>query len=296
MVFELQDKSMLYLFILLSALQGHAYFEHSENSPAEMNGIKFSDHKDFSTKWKLVTVRYREDSKELRLTYANDIAFKAMSSLKPDYPDGAKFGKVAFLTEEDPAFPSSRIPTSTRRFQLMVKNRKLYSTTNNWGYALFDEKGVLFKEDIKEKTEACAACHQLVPERDYVFSRPFHNSQTTLAPMGKRSEGISFKAKKPADFKGPILEHLKASTEWIESLEGPLQKYSFSGTLDEVIPLLLERVKLMGKDSVLYVNERNFSLVKIRTGKNDCLGERSKPVSILIYFNGGKVREAEHCI
>ncbi len=290
---------LLVIILMLVAGTAIAYFEHSEDSPAEMNGIKFSEHKDFTTKWKLVTVRYRDDSKELRLTYANDLAWKAMKDLTPNYPEGAKFGKVAFFTEEDPAFPSSRIPSGTRRFQLMVKNSKLYKGTNNWGYALFDQKGKLFNEDVKEKTEACAACHQLVPERDYVFSRPFHNSDSALSLKDKdqkRSTGIRFMPKKPADFKGLISEHLKTSTDWIESLEGPLQKFAFSGTLDEVIPLLLERVKLMGKDSLLFVNEKNFSLVKLGLAKDKCLGEKNKAVTILIYFNGGKVREADHCI
>ena len=287
-----------FVFFLLVAGTASSYFEHSENSPAEMNGIKFSEHKDFTTKWKLVTVRYRDDSKELRLTYANDRAWKAMNDLIPNYPEGSKFGKVAFFTEEDPSFPSSRIPSGTRRFQVMVKNSKLYRETNNWGYALFDQKGKLFNEDVKEKTKACAACHQLVPERDYVFSRPFHHSQTslTVAPKGTRSIGISFKPKKSTDFHGAISEHLKMATDWIESLEGPLQEHAFSGTLDEVIPLLLERVKIMGKDSVLFVNEKNFSLVKVVPGKSACQGMLNRSVTIYIYFNGGKVREAQHCL
>lgn len=285
---------MLYILLFLCAFHSHAYFEHSLNSPAEMNGIKFSEHKDFSSKWKLVTVRYREDSKELRLTYANDIAFKAMKDLKPNYPDGAKFGKVAFMTEEDPAFPSSKIPTSTRRFQLMVKNRKLYGSTNNWGYALFDEKGVLFKEDIKEKTEACAACHQLVPERDFVFSRAFHQSSSELAVHG-RSSSIIFAPKKSTDFKGELAT-LFPKPEDIESLEGPLQKHAFSGTLDEVIPLLLERVKIIRRTSILYVNEKNFSVVRITPSKDKCAGDLTRAVQIVIFFNGAKVREVDHCI
>ncbi len=286
---------MLYILLILSTITSHAYFEHSLNSPAEMNGIKFSDHKDFSQKWKLVTVRYREDSKELRLTYANEIAFKAMKALKPDYPDGAKFGKVAFMTEEDPAFPSSKIPTSTRRFQIMVKNRKLYGSTNNWGYALFDEAGKLFPEDIKEKTEACAACHQLVPERDYVFSRPFHHSASPLTATD-RSASIQFLRKKGPDFQGSLIAPLIKDLDALESLEGPLQKHAFSGTLDEVVPLLLERVKIMGKDSLLYVNEKNFTLVKVMPKNDKCSGTAGRQVTIHIYFNGAKVREADHCI
>ena len=53
----------------------------------------------------------------------------------------------------------------------MLKDKKKYKSTEGWGYALFDSEGRLFKEDVHIKTQACAACHRMVPERDYVFSR-----------------------------------------------------------------------------------------------------------------------------
>lgn len=290
--------SVLIIFSVLSTADVNAYFEHSENSPAEMNGIKFSDHKDFTTEWKLVTVRYRDDSKEIRMTYANDIALKALKEMVPKYPDGAKFGKISFFSEEDPAFPSSRVPSGTRRFQVMVRDQKRYKDTDGWGYALFDQEGKLYKEDVKEKTEACVACHRLVPERQFVFSRSFHASSVPdlLLKSKTRSPGITFRPKKRTDFQGAILGFLPATLPWVESLEGELQKHAFSGTLDEIVPLLLERTRLMGKDSVLYVNPRNFTLVRQVEKQDSCLGERSKAVEILIFFNGGKVREALHCI
>ncbi len=134
----------------------HAYFEHTikKNDNSEMNGLKFQNFKDFPQKWKLISVRYRQDSNEMRFTYANDIAVNAMKSLKPNYPDGAAFGKIGFIAESDPSFPSSLAPTGTRRFQIMYKNKKTYKNSDGWGYALFDSNGQLFNEDLKAKTNA----------------------------------------------------------------------------------------------------------------------------------------------
>lgn len=282
-------------FLLLNPAK--AYFEHSADSPDEMNGISFKEHKNFTEKWMLVTVRFREDSGEIRMTYANDIAYKAMSSLTPSYPVGSKFGKVSFITSDDPAFPSSKVPTAISRFQLMVKNPKLYGETNNWGYALFDAEGKLFKEDVKEKTMACAACHQLVPERDYIFSRPYHYMASALPVAAKgRSQLIIFQPREPKYFKDISGDELKGSTTWLESLEGQLKDKSFSGTLDEVVPLLLERNRLMRKDAILFVNAKNFSLVKtVKDTQKACSEFKTHRSRVIIYFNGGKVRDTEIC-
>jgi hypothetical protein len=269
------------LLLLALACDSYAYFEHSADSADEMNGISFNEHKRFTEEWKLVTVRFREDSGEIRMTYANAIAYKAMSSLTPSYPVGSKFGKVSF----------------TSRFQLMVKNPKIYGETNNWGYALFDANGRLFKEDVKEKTMACAACHQLVPERDFVFSRPYHfMAPAFLVGAKSRSDLIIFQSREPNYFKGVVREELKGSTARLESLEGQLKDKSFSGTLDEVVPLLLERNRLMRKDAILFVNEKSFTLVKtVKSRKEACSELKTHSSRVVIYFNGGKVRDTEIC-
>src|SRR6185436_10943563 len=57
----------------------------------EMNGYKLSDFPDFEKKWKLVTVRFRKDTGEMRFTYANDLAFENLQKGVIDYPDGAIF-------------------------------------------------------------------------------------------------------------------------------------------------------------------------------------------------------------
>ncbi len=104
----------------------------------EMNGFLFSDFGQFEKNWKLVTVRYRQDTGELRFTYANPKAWKAMSSGKAEYPDGSIFAKTGYMTDDDPSFTSSKIPSGSRRYQFMVKNKKKYKDQDGWGYALFD--------------------------------------------------------------------------------------------------------------------------------------------------------------
>jgi hypothetical protein len=136
-----------------------------------MNGIKMSQFPGFAEKWHLVTVRYRKDSNEMRFTYANDLAWKSLQSLKPNYPDGAVFAKIGMMSEADPSFPSSVVPSGAKRFQFMVRDKAKYSDTDGWGYALFDDRGRLFNDDVKIRTQACVACHRIVPERDFVFSR-----------------------------------------------------------------------------------------------------------------------------
>ena len=155
-------------------------------SVKEMNGYALEDYADFwknPNKWHFVTVRYRKDSGEMRLTYANDIAWKALLAGGKDYPDGAVFGKVGLLTHEDPAFTSSAVPSGARRYQLMIKDKKKWPDTDGWGYALFDWQGLAVREDQDIAAQACHACHALVPERDYVFSEPFRLEIGAKAPV-----------------------------------------------------------------------------------------------------------------
>ena len=291
-------KMAAYLILAWLSTNTQAYFDYQANAASEMNGIKFAEHLNFATKWKLVTVRFREDSNEMRFTYANDLAWEALKALRPNYPDGAKFGKVSYFAEGDPAFPSSKVPGGVTRYQLMVKNRKAYKNTDGWGYALFSPQGGLFNEPVEQKTMACVTCHRIVPERDFVFSRNLdrdsRDPRDRVAKNAARTQ-ILFKGKTPEDFPA-TLRQLLTKNEAIESLEGPLQQHAFSGTLDEVVPLLLERVKLTGKTSLLAVNEKNFSVVQIPAASKSCNDGKGKTVTIVIHYNGGKVRDAEHCL
>jgi hypothetical protein len=261
----------------------------------EMNGIKFDNYKNFDKEWSLVTVRFRKDSNEMRFIYANDIAMKELNSLKPNYPDGAVFAKIGFIAEEDPVFPSSLMPAGTKRFQFMVKDKKKYKTSDGWGYALFNSEGQVFEEDLQAKTQSCIACHRIVPERDYVFARSFnggHGSPWTKTEFPNKTS-ISFKQEKVSKFDGEARTILAENNfKTAETLSGDLQKYAFSGTLDEIIPLLVEHAQIFKSPSILFLNKDNFSLV-VPTKSDSCLGANA--FDIKIFFNSRYVRKSTFC-
>lgn len=276
-----------------------AYFELSKKSePGVMNDIKFEEFKDFQSKWHLVTVRYRLDSGEMRFTYANDIAWQDIKKLKPDYSDGAIFGKVGLITEKDPAFTSSLVPSGTKRFQLMVKNKKKYKDTDGWGYALFDQNGGLFPGNIKTATLACAACHRLVPERDYVFSRPAlidSGANTLIDTRSKFMNELNFFKKEKTDNQtGAFKKMIKSGFKVIYILAGQLKNNAFSGTLDEVVPLLIENSSMTGDPSALYIDNNNFTLVSPSTSDKNCAGTKVS-YHIFIKSNNSTVRDATIC-
>lgn len=290
---------------MLLSLNSWAYFDSkpAAKNAVEMNGIKFEDYADFTSKWKLVTLRYREDSKELRLIYANDKAWRGLKKLKPDYENGAMFAKVAFLTEDDPSFPSSKLPSSSVRYQFMKKDKNKYKDTDGWAYALFDRQGNLFSDQIKQATMACAACHRIVPERDFVFARPFQlDPKKPLFPemVNTKKTAFMFSQKNKSEFAGIIKEYLdisdSKSEQKVSSLEGDLQKNGFSGTLNEVIPLLISEIKKTLSTSLLYLDKDNFTVVSMSKNQTDCTASaQQKRIHAVVVFNGKKVSDSEFC-
>jgi hypothetical protein len=280
-----------------------AYFEStSEKGVREMNGIVSDQMPAFYKDWHLVTVRYRTDSKEMRLTYANEIAMKAMKELKPQYPDGAIFAKIGLMTEDDPSFVSSKVPSGARRVQYMVRDKKKYASTDGWGYALFDANGNVFlDESIEKKTTACAACHRLVPERDYVFSREMF--------LGTQSLNSALKLESPTEaekvpFKGTLIRDLPSSVralakgyDYVLALQGEIQKNAFSGTLDEVVPFLIDKSHQKLVPSALVIDDRNFTFVTpAKAGKKEaCFGASKSFYRIYVQANGKMVRDATFC-
>jgi hypothetical protein len=280
-----------------------SYFDKgdAEKKNSVMNDISISDYPEFTKNWHLVTVRFREDTKEMRFTYANDLAWKALQGFNSEFPEGAVFGKVAMKTDVDPAFPSSKVPTATKRFQFMVKNKKKYKDSDGWGYALFDSEGYTFKEDLKVTTQSCVACHRIVPERGYVFSRPADLglswlksvSGTLVSANPQLPNSVQFLEVKTSSLPKKLREVIDRKYENAESLEGELKKNAFSGTLDEIIPLLEQQTKKTERPSFLLVNENNFSVSTPLTSA-DC-DPPKRNVQNIIFYNGKKVLESNHC-
>lgn len=218
--------------------------------------------------------------------------------MQPNYKDGAIFAKVGFINEKDPVFPSSEVPSGTKRYQFMVKNKNKYEASEGWGYALFTYEGSLYREDLVAKTAACVACHALVPERNFVFSRPMQFQFGSHFPklIGKKSqeESLPFIEKPLKEFSKGFKAQLNPDTVAVNSLEGPLKKSAFSGTLDEIIPLLLGNSKESGRSTALYLNEKNYSLVSPRLKSSNCVDEKAQ-YSVIVIFNGKLVKSTTVC-
>lgn len=249
-------KTIFILSLFFISLSANAYLENDSpdrfSGLKQMNGYKFTDYVGFQKKWNLVTVRFRKDTGELRFTYANPLAWKTLLSGKTDYPDGAVFAKIGYMSETDPLFPSSAVPSGARRYQFMVRNTKKHKETEGWGYALFDSHGLTFPEDPKVQTQACAACHRIAPEREYVFSQPMEPSLTIKAMRAAYKAENKFEFAEYTKSSLPKqLQDLLDKNEKVNSLEGPLRKNIFQGTLDEVTPILVESVVKNKTSSVL---------------------------------------------
>jgi hypothetical protein len=170
-------------------------FSHAKNPTADysvelpdlrlekpLNGIEPKEFVDFWDQWKLVSIRYRQDTGEQRFVYANPIAWKAMKGGKSSYPSGALFAKIAFATQGDPSFPVSLEPSRVERIQVMKKMATGFRKTNGWAYAIYVGKNKPFPFG-EEEVKACHGCHALVAKRDYIFARPvfLNEKQSTFA-------------------------------------------------------------------------------------------------------------------
>jgi hypothetical protein len=241
-----------------------------------MNGYKLTDFKDFEKKWKLITVRYRKDTGEMRFTYANDMAYETIAKGSVDYPDGSVFAKIGIKTVEDTAFPSSAVPSDTRRYQFMLKDKTKYADTEGWNYVLFDKHGVVFPEKIDVQTQACASCHRIVPERGYVFSQimelaAFKDIYKKSSASKHFSEKIKFKKVKVAALPEKIKKEIPSFYKNVSVMDHEISKYLFQGSLDEVKPLLTEEA-VSAKLPALIISADNkaFALVFIENLNIKC--------------------------
>lgn len=250
-----------------------------------MNDVQLDQYGDFTKDWKLVTVRYRKDSGEMRFTYANDKAFEALTKKTP-YPDGAVFAKVGLKTGADPAFISSVVPQTNRRFQFMVRNKEKYAQTDGWGYALFKSDGGLFPEDPHAQTVACHACHRLVADRNFVFSQYLNLSPFQKFEEAKHSEILSDRLsykKVPAKTLPPNLtRHLPEKEKYIFLVTGEITEKPFYGTTDEIQPSLLAKSKQLGTAVGFVSADQKHSVIVFPSQEEMPCGEKEKPFVIVV--------------
>lgn len=263
------------IFLLLSAFLN----SNAEVNKRTMNGIDFDKVKGFEKNWKLVTVRYRNDNRELRFVYANKLAWQTMKKGKINYPDGATFAKVAYLSQPDPSFESSLGPSETRRFQFMVKNSKKYKEHRGWGYALFNNQGEINPEPVADQVNACSSCHDIVPERGYVFTWPLNQSPSTQK-MYKFE--MAHKEVVKTDLPDNIASIIPAIYSKALNVETSLNKHVFQGTLDELKPSLA-RLAVAKKSPVVFMSEdkKKFTIIYPEDLKLECDDEGVKGLFVV---------------
>lgn len=240
-----------------------------------MNGISYKEYEGFTEKWSLVTIRFRKDTGEMRLTYANELAFKTLKAGRTDYPDGAVLAKTGIHTASDPQFVSSVVPKGIRRYQIMVKNKKLYSTTGGWGYGLYDSKGKTFPEDPKITQDACYACHTIVENRGDVFSEPFDFvKDTKFANHHSVNVNAQIKYKWISTKKLPktIVPYVPSAYPKIRMVTNDiLRKHLFQGTLDEMKPILEDESRKTKAPAIFMSADNKKFVIVIPKKSEECM-------------------------
>ncbi len=252
----------------------------------DMNGHTLKEFEGFEKKWKLVTVRYRKDTSEMRFTYANDLAWKSLKAGVTEYPKGAIFAKIGLATQDDPSFVSSAVPTGARRYQFMVRDKKKYPETDGWGYALFDANGKTFPGEPGHASLACAACHRIVPEKGYVFSQimelsPFRSGVKGAKEVAGLAGRISFQTKTIEALPERVRKHFPMNKGNYSEVTGSMASNVFQGTLDEIRPTLADQASKSSQPAALVsADHQMFSLV-YRTGENDaCAAGESRMMGV----------------
>jgi hypothetical protein len=240
-----------------------------------MNDINFSDYKGFEQKWALVTIRFRKDTGEMRLTYANESAMKTLLSGSISYPDGAVFAKIGIHTGVDAQFISSVVPTGIRRYQFMLKDKKKYAATGGWSYGLFDPEGKTFAEEPKASQDACYACHTMVENRGDVFSQPFSLTKNIKMPSSSVEHAVSkieYKWHKTKDLPKNVLKYIPSKFSKVRFISNTiLRKKIFQGTLDEMKPILEHEVRKEKAPAMLLSQDGKRFVVVVPTVTAECM-------------------------
>lgn len=268
-------------------LKTHTAKPDSYAGQTSMNGYSMKDFENFYNKWKLITVRYREDTKEMRFTYANEIAAKALENKMKEYPEGAVFAKIGFISETDPAFQSSVVPAGAKRYQFMVRDKKKFAATDGWGYVLLNGDGKTFNGEPQQNSLACAACHKLVPDRGYVFSE-----QAAFAPFVEKiqratreqslkiaQQHIHFTTIDRKDLQERVRRLIPDSFVKIRLMQGGLQQNMFEGTVNEIGPFLTQE-SLKTKGAAVLVNQAGdlFAFAYPQSRQEGCTKGETKSV------------------
>jgi len=229
-----------------------------------MNDISLTDLGDFIHKWHFVTVRFRTDKGEQRITYANDLAWNALKAHSTDYPDGAKLAKIAIITGQDPAFEDSLVPSGASVVQVMVRDHHKYKDTEGWGYAIFKLSADPAINEIapsqskqSEMSQACAACHAIVPQRGLVFSQIASFLGPDFHSMEADKALVAFKDVRLSTLDLTYQNLFPPSIKTVRVMQSPLTEIAFNGTLNEAKILMATEAAVTNKP-VFFISKKGW--------------------------------------
>ena len=186
---------------------------------------------------------------------------------------GSAFGKVAYGTEADPLFESSRVPSGSHRYQIMVKDPNRHVSPDGWAYAIWDKNGKTFPESPQTTEAACMSCHAIAKDRGFVF---LGRMEPGLASLSKNSFYPSKNEAQPF-INVNLAEYLNSKSLpstarlWVDKAGQHLTQNVFAGTFSEVQPILLKEAKTTGMPSVFVAsNRQQWLLISPIANNSNC--------------------------
>lgn len=245
-------------------------FDFYLDKPAAPQPIDPELFRHFWEKWGLVTTRYKPDGEEMRFTYANKLAAETLAKGSYPFPEGSVLAKIGAKAVHDPGFSSSIMPGSIVRIQVMLKKANDPNAQDGWVYALYAPKfrGAL----TAAESQACHACHLMVPERDMIFSQPFPvafgAALATLPddqPFADKFKPMPLQALKPGV--RAVLEQRSLAGATVQLLEMP----TFSGTLFESREILNRLARKQRQPYVLSAPDGRQFLISLPDTDGNCV-------------------------
>src|SRR5262245_9639071 len=125
--------------------------------------------------WKYISVAHEEGNlNSFAAVLGNEIAIKAYREGKLPFPDGTIIAALhyRFISSEENnrvfGRAQSFVAGSPTNVQFMVKDSQKYASTGGWGFGHFNSDGKAVGDAFMK---ACFPCHQMMKERDLVFTR-----------------------------------------------------------------------------------------------------------------------------
>ena len=88
------------------------------------------------------------------------------------FPDGAKMAKIHWNAKTSAEAPApTAVPDSLHDVDVMVRDRKRFADSGNWGYGQFNYDSASDSFTPQGNGAACGfSCHTIVKAKDYVFT------------------------------------------------------------------------------------------------------------------------------